>query len=183
MYSFAVTFCQGNMNNVREMSGNFEEACCYEPCWCLCGSMSQWHSWFPRAMLIIFGWYRWAGTKWVKEPFMTCPNIAPSVNDPVDFYIYATHWKCLTVNIAMTSCRNLEPGVNAVLGCSYLLCPIVSHIWRIRRAFQKRLWNLNILSTHIPFIPCWSALPVMRCSYLKIWPWKSKVKVMGEVKV
>ena len=117
--------------------------------WCLCGSMSQWHSWFPRAMLIIFGWYRWAGTKWVKEPFMTCPNIAPSVNDPVDFYIYATHWKCLTVNIAMTSCRNLAPGVNAVLGCSYLLCPIVSHIWRIRRAFQKRLWNLKSKSSQI----------------------------------
>ena len=41
----------------------------------------------------------------------------------------------------------------------------------------------NILSTHIPFIPCWSALPFLRCSYLKNWPWKSNVKVMGEVKV
>ena len=39
----------------------------------------------------------------------------------------------------------------------------------------------NILSTHIPFIPCWSALPFLRCSYLKNWPCKSKVK--GEVKV
>ena len=29
----------------------------------------------------------------------------------------------------------------------------------------------------------WSALPFLRCSYLKDWPWKSKVKVMGEVKV
>ena len=41
----------------------------------------------------------------------------------------------------------------------------------------------NILSTHIPFIPCWLALPFLRCSYLKNWPWKSKVEVMGEVKV
>ena len=41
----------------------------------------------------------------------------------------------------------------------------------------------NILSTHIPFIPCWSALPFLRCSCLKNWPWKFKVKVMGEVKV
>ena len=32
MYIFVVTFCQGNMNSVREMSGNFEEACCYERC-------------------------------------------------------------------------------------------------------------------------------------------------------
>ena len=41
----------------------------------------------------------------------------------------------------------------------------------------------NILSPHIPFIPCWSALPFLRCTYLKNLPWKSKVKVMGEVKV
>ena len=41
----------------------------------------------------------------------------------------------------------------------------------------------NILSTHIPFIPCWSTFTFLRCSYFKYWPWKSKVKVMGEVKV
>ena len=35
----------------------------------------------------------------------------------------------------------------------------------------------NILSTHIPFIPCQSALPRLRYSIFKIWPWKSKVKV------
>ena len=34
----------------------------------------------------------------------------------------------------------------------------------------------TILSPHIPFIPCWSALPFLRCSYLKNWPSKSKVK-------
>ena len=38
----------------------------------------------------------------------------------------------------------------------------------------------NILSTQIPFIPCQSALPFLRYSIFKIWPWKSKVKVMGE---
>ena len=41
----------------------------------------------------------------------------------------------------------------------------------------------NILATCIPFVPCWSSHPFLRCSYLKNWPWKSKVKVMGEVKV
>ena len=35
----------------------------------------------------------------------------------------------------------------------------------------------NILSTHIPFVPCQSALPFLRYSIFKIWPWKSKVKV------
>ena len=41
----------------------------------------------------------------------------------------------------------------------------------------------NILSTHIPFVPCQSALPYLRYSIFKIWPWKSKVKVMGGVNV
>ena len=40
----------------------------------------------------------------------------------------------------------------------------------------------TIISHHIPFIPCWSALPFLRCSYLKKLPSKSKVKVMGDVK-
>ena len=38
----------------------------------------------------------------------------------------------------------------------------------------------NILSTHIPFIPCQSAIPFLRYDFFKIWPWKSKVKVMGQ---
>ena len=41
----------------------------------------------------------------------------------------------------------------------------------------------NILSTPIPFVPCWSALPFLRYSYFKNWPWKFKVKFMCEVKV
>ena len=41
----------------------------------------------------------------------------------------------------------------------------------------------NILSTHIPFIPCQSAIPFLRYDFFKIWPWKSKVKAMVEVKV
>ena len=41
----------------------------------------------------------------------------------------------------------------------------------------------NILSTHIPLIPCHSAIPFMWYDFFKIWPWKAKVKVMVEVKV
>ena len=41
----------------------------------------------------------------------------------------------------------------------------------------------NILSTHIPFVPCQLALPFLRLSIFKIWLWKSKVKVMGEVDI
>ena len=35
----------------------------------------------------------------------------------------------------------------------------------------------NILSTHIIFVSCQSALPFLRYSIFKIWTWKSKVKV------
>ena len=41
----------------------------------------------------------------------------------------------------------------------------------------------TIWSTHIPFVPCQSALPFLRYSIFKIWPWKSSVKAMGEVTV
>ena len=41
----------------------------------------------------------------------------------------------------------------------------------------------NILLTHIPFVPSQSAIPFLRCSIFRFWPWKSKVKVMGEANV
>ena len=40
----------------------------------------------------------------------------------------------------------------------------------------------NNLSTHIPVIPPVDRPPFLRCNCLKKWPWKFKVKVMGEVK-
>ena len=69
------------------------------------------------------------------------------------------------------------------------LIPMIELFWNLTFKIQgqshsSRSHNrYNILSPHIPFIPCWSTLPFLRCSYLKNWPWKSKVKVMGEVKV
>ena len=47
----------------------------------------------------------------------------------------------------------------------------------------KSQHGCNILSTHIPFVPCQLDLPFLRYSIFKIWPWKSKVKVMGEVDI
>ena len=40
----------------------------------------------------------------------------------------------------------------------------------------------NIQSTHIPFLPCQSGIQFLSYDFSKIWPWKSRVKVMGEVK-
>ena len=48
---------------------------------------------------------------------------------------------------------------------------------------SKSQGGSNILSTHIPFVPCQSALPFLTYSIFKIWPWKSSVKVMGEVTI
>ena len=42
---------------------------------------------------------------------------------------------------------------------------------------SKSQCGSNILSIHIPFVPCQSALPFLRYSIFKIWPWKSRVKV------
>ena len=39
----------------------------------------------------------------------------------------------------------------------------------------------NIPSTHNPFVPCQSVIRFLRYNFFKIWPWKSKVKVMVEV--
>ena len=41
----------------------------------------------------------------------------------------------------------------------------------------------SILSAHIPFIPCQSGIPFPSYDFFKIWPWKSRVKVMGGVTV
>ena len=38
----------------------------------------------------------------------------------------------------------------------------------------------NILSTHIPLVTCQLALPFPRYSIFKIWPWKSKDKVIAQ---
>ena len=48
---------------------------------------------------------------------------------------------------------------------------------------SKSQYGSSILSTRIPFVPCQSALLFLRYSIFKIWPWKSMVKVMGEVTV
>ena len=54
------------------------------------------------------------------------------------------------------------------------------HGWGERWKSQSRC---NILPTHIPFVPCQLAIPFLRYNFLKIWPWKSKLKDMVEVKV
>ena len=55
-----------------------------------------------------------------------------------------------------------------------------SHGWGERWKSQH---GSIILSTHIPFIPCQSAIPFLWYYFFIIWPCKSKANVMVEVKV
>ena len=48
---------------------------------------------------------------------------------------------------------------------------------------SKSQGGSNILSTHIPFVPCQSGIPLLSYDFFKIWPWNSRVKVMGKVTV
>ena len=48
---------------------------------------------------------------------------------------------------------------------------------------SKSQCGCSILSIHILFIPCQSTLPFLRYIIFKFWPWKSRVKVKGEVTV
>ena len=45
---------------------------------------------------------------------------------------------------------------------------------------SKSQCESNMLSTHVPLVPCQSALPFLRYSIFKIWPWKFKVKVIAQ---
>ena len=46
---------------------------------------------------------------------------------------------------------------------------------------SKSQCEFKILSTHIPFFPCQSGISFLSYDFLKIWHWKSGMKVMGEV--
>ena len=48
---------------------------------------------------------------------------------------------------------------------------------------SKSQCESNILSTHIPFVPCQSGIPLLSYHFFKIWPWNSRVKVIDEVTV
>ena len=56
-----------------------------------------------------------------------------------------------------------------------------SRSW-VRSKLKVTTW-VQIQSTHIPFVPCRSGIPFLSYDFFKVWPWKSRVKVMGEVTV
>ena len=52
-----------------------------------------------------------------------------------------------------------------------------AHTTMVTSQYHGHEWATNIL-----FVPCQSATPFLIQSYFRLWPWNSKVKVMGVVK-
>ena len=64
--------------------------------------------------------------------------------------------------------------------CSPLLGRFICHTPRPK---VNTIVHPTSYPTHIPFVPSESTLPFLRYSNFNILPWKSKVKVMAEVKI
>ena len=47
----------------------------------------------------------------------------------------------------------------------------------------RSYWGSNFVSIHMPFISCQAGNPFLRYNSWKIWPWKSKIKVIGRSKL
>ena len=71
---------------------------------------------------------------------------------------------------------SIDPPIPEILHFQNLTLKIQSQS-QSSRSYSR----YNTLSTHIPIVPCWSAFPYLGYSYFKIWHWKFKVEVMGEV--
>ena len=105
-------------------------------------------------------------------------------------------WNILSTHIPLVPCQSGNPFLSYDF---FKIWPWKSRSrsW-VRSQFKVTMWvwhpidshpfhsmsiGSNILSNHIPFVPCQSGIPFLRCNIFKIWPWKSRVKVMGEVTV
>ena len=97
---------------------------------------------------------------------------------PRSIPLYIQHHIQLT-SLAFQVSRPSHSLVTAI-SIFYLENPSQGHGWG---QSLKSQCESNILSTPIPFVPCQSAIRFLRYSIFKIWPSKSKVKVMGEVNI
>ena len=53
--------------------------------------------------------------------------------------------------------------------------------WRVGSK-SNVIWGIPIVWAHIIFVSCQSVFPFFKYDFFTIWPWKSKIKVMGVVK-
>ena len=125
-------------------------------------------------------------------PFVPCQSALPFLRYSI---FKSWPWKSRVKVIGEVTVQSHNVGL-----ASYRLTTLSFHVLQPTHswdtAFSKfdlenqgsRLWvrsqcGSNILSTHISFVPCQSGIPFLSYDYFKIWPWKSKLKVKGEVTV
>ena len=130
--------------------------------------------------------------QWTNSPFIG-QQVGNCMSFTLTYYLadpFAMHHGprsiplCIQHHIQLTSLsfQVSRPSHSWVTATSifYLQNPR-SRSW-VRSKLKSRCES-NILSTRIPFVPCQSAIPFLRYDFFKIWPWKSKVKVMEEVNI
>ena len=135
-------------------------------------------------------------TTWVQHPMDSHPFMSVHPLFPmIELFKYLTfkiqgqshslrslnRYNILSTHIPFIPCWSAFP----FLRCSYLKKLTLKiqgqgHGWG---QSQKSQCESNILSTHIPFIPWQSGIPLLSYDVFKNWPWKARVKVMGEVTV
>ena len=100
------------------------------------------------------------------------------------YYAQLYSWCTVRPNVGLTSYRLTSLSFH-VKRASHSWVTTFLKIWPWKSRVKvmggghssKSQCGSNILSIHIPFVPCQSALPFLRYSIFKIWPWKSRVKV------
>ena len=129
-------------------------------------------------------------------PFIPCQSALPFLGYSY-FKIWRWKFKIKVISEVKVESHNVDPTFSP-------LTSLLFHVnWQTipeLRLFQNLTLNIkgqghewghtsklqygsNILSTHIPFFPCKSGMPFLSYDFFKIWPWKSRIKVMGEVTV
>ena len=96
-----------------------------------------------------------------------------------NFKIWCWKFKVEVISEVKVESRNVGPTFSPLTSLSFHVNR-ASHPWGTTFSIfdlENQGSRSYILSTHIPFAPCQSALPFLRYSILKIWPWKSRVKV------
>ena len=128
-------------------------------------------------------------------PFVTCQS---SITFLAYSYFKIWHWKfkVKVISEVKVESHNMGPTFSRLTSISMW----IGHPTPELRLFQnlslkikgqghrwghssKSLCGCNILSTYIPFVPRQSGIPFLSYDSFKIWPWKSRVKVIGGVTV
>ena len=122
-------------------------------------------------------------TKWVLHPIDShpfCSMSYPRSRSWVRRTLKVTTWVQHSIDSHPFNSMSIRHPIPEIRLFENLTLKIQGqgHGWGERWKSQS---GCNI--THIPFVPCQSGIPFLSYDFFKIWPWKSRVKVMGEVTV